>query len=145
MKRRSSNRAFKAPDTPHSWQKRIQFQLFGGSLISDPTRRSQINGSLRTVSAGGGHGPILLGKSEAGGGQLCRPRDLLIPTWIYREIFYLRPRFLHWACKKSRILVKKSNWFELCSSRSALMYLFIGEFAIFRVLAPKKHNLIVWT
>jgi hypothetical protein len=36
---------------------------------------------MRTVSAGGGHGPILLGKSEAGGGgQLRRPRDLLIPT-----------------------------------------------------------------
>jgi hypothetical protein len=37
--------------------------------------------TMRTVSAGGGHGPILLGKSEAGGrGQLRRPRDLLIPT-----------------------------------------------------------------
>jgi hypothetical protein len=26
---------------------------------------------MRTVSAGGGHGPILLGKSEAGGGVNC--------------------------------------------------------------------------
>jgi hypothetical protein len=34
-----------------------------------------------TVSAGGDHGPILLGKSEVGGGsQLRRPRDLLIHT-----------------------------------------------------------------
>ena len=32
---------------------------------------------MRTVSAGGGHGPILLGKSEAGGrgAQLRQPRD----------------------------------------------------------------------
>jgi hypothetical protein len=49
--------------------------------------------TMRTDSAGGGHGPILLGKSEAGGDQLRQPRDLLIPTLIYREIFYLRPRF----------------------------------------------------
>jgi hypothetical protein len=50
--------------------------------------------TMRTVSAGGGHGPILLGKSEAGGkGQLRRPRDLLIPTLIHREIFYIEQRF----------------------------------------------------
>jgi hypothetical protein len=37
--------------------------------------------TMRTISAGGGHGPILLGKLEAGGGgQLHRPRELLIPT-----------------------------------------------------------------
>jgi hypothetical protein len=50
---------------------------------------------MRTVSAGGGHGPILLGKSEVGGrgGQLRRPRDLLIPMSIYREIFYTQQRF----------------------------------------------------
>jgi hypothetical protein len=50
--------------------------------------------TMRTVSAGGGHGPILLGKSEAGGGgQLRRPRDLLIPTLIYRENFYIEEIF----------------------------------------------------
>ena len=50
--------------------------------------------TTRTVSAGGGHGPILVGKSKAGGGdQLFRPRDLLIPTLIYKEILYLTPRF----------------------------------------------------
>jgi hypothetical protein len=49
--------------------------------------------NMRTDSAGGSHGPILLGKLEAGGDRLRRPRDLLIPTFIYREIFYLRPRF----------------------------------------------------
>ena len=39
--------------------------------------------TVRTVSAGGVHGPNLLGKSEAGGGDhLRRPRDLLIPTLI---------------------------------------------------------------
>ncbi len=27
--------------------------------------------TMRTVSAGGGHGPILLGKSEAGGGSIA--------------------------------------------------------------------------
>jgi hypothetical protein len=49
--------------------------------------------TMRTDSAGGGHGPVLLGKSEAGGDQLHQPRDLLISTLIYREIFYIRPRF----------------------------------------------------
>jgi hypothetical protein len=50
--------------------------------------------TMRTVSAGGGHGPIFLGKSEAGGqGQLRRPRDLLIPTLIYRDISYIEQRF----------------------------------------------------
>ncbi len=34
--------------------------------------------TMRTVSAGSGHGPILFGKSEAGEGQLRQPRDLLI-------------------------------------------------------------------
>jgi len=48
---------------------------------------------MRTISAGGGNGPILLGKSEAGGGQLRRPRDLLIPMLIYKEMLYLSPRF----------------------------------------------------
>jgi len=51
---------------------------------------------MRTVSAGGGHGPILLGKSEAGGrgGQLRRPRDNsyvnLQGDFIHpAEIFYI--------------------------------------------------------
>jgi hypothetical protein len=51
---------------------------------------------MRTVSAGGGHGPILLGKSEAGGGgQLRQPRDLLIPTLIYRKIFLHRAEIFY--------------------------------------------------
>jgi hypothetical protein len=29
---------------------------------------------------------------SGGEGQLCRPRDLLIPTLVYREIFYHMPR-----------------------------------------------------
>ena len=30
---------------------------------------------------------------SGGEGQLCRPRDLLIPTLVYREIFYIERRF----------------------------------------------------
>jgi hypothetical protein len=30
---------------------------------------------------------------SGGGGQLRRPRDLLIPTLIYRKIFYIEQRF----------------------------------------------------
>ena len=48
---------------------------------------------MGTVSAGSGHGPISLGRSEVGGGHLRGPRDLFIPTLSYREIFYLWPRF----------------------------------------------------
>ena len=48
----------------------------GSGVVPDPDKWL----TMRTVSAGGGHGPILLGKSEAGGlGQLRQPRDLLIP------------------------------------------------------------------
>ena len=66
--------------------------------------------TMRTVSVGGGHGSILFGKSEAGGGSIVSTQR---PTKSYvnlqgdflpqAEIFYL------WACTKSRILVKKSN------------------------------------
>jgi hypothetical protein len=39
----------------------------GSGVVPDPDKWL----TVRTVSAGGGHGPILLGKSEAGGlGQL---------------------------------------------------------------------------
>ena len=54
-----------------------QEQRRGSGVAPDPDKWL----TMRTVSAGGGHGLILLGKSEAGGGgQLRRPRDLLIPT-----------------------------------------------------------------
>ena len=68
---------------------RMQEQRRGSGVAPDPDKWL----TMRTVSAGGGHGPILLGKSEAGGGQLRRPRDLLIPTSIYMEIFYIKQRF----------------------------------------------------
>ena len=56
---------------------RMQEQRRGSGVAPDPDKWL----TMRTVSAGGGHGPILLGKLEAGGlGQLRRPRDLLIPT-----------------------------------------------------------------
>jgi hypothetical protein len=51
---------------------------------------------MRTVSSGGGHGPILLkGKSEAAGagGHLRQPREILIPTMNYQGDFYLGARF----------------------------------------------------
>ena len=42
------------------------------------------------------------------GGQLCRPRDLLIPTSIYREFFY-QAEIFYWALKDSRNFVKKDQ------------------------------------
>jgi hypothetical protein len=68
---------------------RTQEQRRGSGVAPEPDKWL----TIRTHSAGGGHGPILFGKSEAGGDQLRQPRDLLNPTLIYREIFYLRPRF----------------------------------------------------
>ena len=62
---------------------RTQEQRRGSGVAPEPDKWL----TMRTDSAGGGHGPILLGKSEAGGDQLRRPRDLLIPTLINREIF----------------------------------------------------------
>ena len=61
-----------------SWRcPRKQEQRRGSGVASDPDKCL----TMTTVSAGGGHGPILLGKSEAGGGgQLLQQRDLLIPT-----------------------------------------------------------------
>ncbi len=56
---------------------RTQEQRRGSGVAPDPDKWL----TMRTISAGSGHGPILLGKSESGGrGQLRRPRDLLIPT-----------------------------------------------------------------
>ena len=46
---------------------------------------------MRTVSAGGGHGPILLGKSEAGGGESIATQR---PTNSYVN---LKEDFLHQA------------------------------------------------
>jgi hypothetical protein len=43
---------------------RTQEQHRGSGVAPDPDKWL----TMRTVSAGGGHGPILLGKSEAGGG-----------------------------------------------------------------------------
>ncbi len=68
---------------------RTQEQRRGSGVAPEPDKWL----TMRTNSAGGSHGPILLGKLEAGGDQLRRPRDLLIPTFINREIFFLRPRF----------------------------------------------------
>ena len=52
--------------------------------------------SMRTVCAGGGHGPILLGKSEAGGGSIVstqRPTNSYVNLqgdFLHRaEIFYI--------------------------------------------------------
>ncbi len=69
---------------------RMQEQRRGLGVVPEPDKWL----TMRTNSAGGGHGPILIGKLEAEGDQLCQPRDLLIPTLIYREIFYLRTRFV---------------------------------------------------
>ena len=67
--------------------------------------------TMRTVSAGGGHGPNLLGKSDAGGGGAIaltqRPINSYVSLqgdFLHRaEFFYIK------ACKKSPILVKKCN------------------------------------
>jgi hypothetical protein len=60
--------------------------------------------TMRTVSAGGGHGPILLGKSEAGGGSIVSTQR---PTTSYVNVQgeFLHPSrdFLHQACKKSMV------------------------------------------
>jgi hypothetical protein len=52
--------------------------------------------TMRTVSAGGGHGPILLGKSEAGGGSIAltqRPINSYVNLQgefiPHAEIFYI--------------------------------------------------------
>jgi hypothetical protein len=69
---------------------RTQEHRRGSGVTPDPDKWL----TMRTVSAGGGHGPNFLGKAEAGGGgQLLRPRDLLIPTLVYRVIFYIEQRF----------------------------------------------------
>ena len=70
---------------------------------------------MRTVSARGGHGPILLGKSEAEGGQLRQPRDVYLQgVFLHREeiillqisiqlhLFTKIGDYLHGRCKKSR-------------------------------------------
>ncbi len=70
-------------------------------------QRSLIIGSARgTVSVGGSHGPVLLGKLAAGegGGVTHGPIDLLIPTLSYREIITSGQDFLHRACKKSHAI-----------------------------------------
>jgi hypothetical protein len=70
----------------------MQEQRRGSGVVPEPDKWL----TMRTVSAGGGHGPILLGKLKAGGGgKLRRPRDLLIPTLIYRKIFYIEQRFFY--------------------------------------------------
>jgi hypothetical protein len=72
--------------------------------------------TMRTVSAGGGHGPNFIREVGTGGGGVnCINPETLIPTGVYREFFYIKQRFLHWACKKSPILVKKCNWLGICS------------------------------
>ena len=52
--------------------------------------------TVRTVSAGGSHGPILIGKSEAGGGSIAstqRPTNSYVNLqgdFLHRaEIFYI--------------------------------------------------------
>ena len=52
-----------------------------------------------TISTGG-HGPVSLGKLEAGGGHLRGPRDLVIPMLSYKEKFYLRLRFSDFGKKE---------------------------------------------
>jgi len=74
--------------------------------------------TMRTVSAGGGHGPILLGKLEAWRGSLRRPRDHLIPTSIYREISLLTEIYFYIG-KNLRFWLKSANdlesvVFEIC-------------------------------
>jgi hypothetical protein len=66
--------------------------------------------TMRTVAAGGGHGPILLGKSEARGGVNCiEPETYQFLRQSMGRYFTSGRDFLHRACKKYRILVKKSN------------------------------------
>ena len=50
--------------------------------------------TMRTISAGGGHGPIVLGKLEAGGEVNCvTQRSINSYFYLHREMFYLTPRF----------------------------------------------------
>ena len=48
---------------------------------------------MAAAGRNGPHGEPIREVGSEGGGQLCRPRDLLMHTSIYGEIFYLRPRF----------------------------------------------------
>ncbi len=71
---------------------RTQEQRRGSGVAPDPDKWL----TMRTDSAGGGHGPILLGKSEAGGGSIASTQR---PTNFYvnlpgvflpqAEIFYI--------------------------------------------------------
>ena len=61
-------------------------------MVQDPDKWL----TMRTVSVGGGHGPILLGKSEAGGGSIAstqRPINSYVNLqgdFLHRaEIFYI--------------------------------------------------------
>jgi hypothetical protein len=50
--------------------------------------------AMRTISAGGGQGSILLGKLEAGGEVNCvTQRSINSYFYLHREMFYLTPRF----------------------------------------------------
>ena len=64
---------------------RMQEQRRGSGVAPDPDKWL----TMRTVSAGGGHGPILLGKSEAGGGSIASTQR---PTNSYVN---LQGDFLH--------------------------------------------------
>jgi hypothetical protein len=72
---------------------RMQEQRRGSGVAPDPDKWL----TMRTVSAGGGHGPILFIREvgSGGGGQLRRPRDLLSYVnlegdFLHRaEIFYI--------------------------------------------------------
>ena len=64
---------------------RTQEHRRGSGVAPDPDKWL----TMRTVSAGGGHGPILLGKSEAGGGSIASTQR---PTNSYVN---LQGDFLH--------------------------------------------------
>ena len=65
--------------------------------------------TMRTVSAGGGHGPILLGKSEAGGGSIALTQRPINSYVNLQGDYTSRQDFLHRPCKKTPILVNKCN------------------------------------
>jgi hypothetical protein len=68
----------------------MQEQRRGSGVAPDPDKWL----TMRTVSAGGGHGPILSGKSEAGGaGSTASTQS---PTNSYMNLqgdFYIEQRF----------------------------------------------------
>ena len=68
---------------------RTQEQRRGSGVAPDPDKWL----TMRTVSAGGGHGPNLLGKSEAGGGSIALTQRPINSYVSLQGDFYIEQRF----------------------------------------------------